>query len=106
MDEEPASYDGLGWVLKGHCGVKGLLKTIADLRCIACATGFLSTGPTVVGRAWSGNTAVPNVNLPTWGVKRFAGIAFPSMCPSPSHSSEPGLSLHCTYPSSWVTGTH
>lgn len=85
-------------------GVKGSLKIIAGLCGIACATGFLSTGRTVVGRAWCGNMAVPNAILPSWGVKRFAGLKFPSTCPRASHNSEPGLSRHCMYPPSWVTG--
>lgn len=80
-------------MLKGHCGVKGLLKTIADLRCIACATGFLSTGPTVVGRAWSGNTAVPNVNFQPGESKGLQVLHFP-VC-VPAHPTVLSLAFLC-----------
>lgn len=41
-------------------GVKSLLKITANLACIVCATGFLSTGLMLVGDAGSENMAVSN----------------------------------------------
>lgn len=64
------------------------------LCCIVCATGFLSTGTTVVSGAWSGNTAVPNVILPSWGIK-----CTPQHAPEhPTSLSLAFLSIVCTHP--------